>query len=232
MLKRSLLLSVLTLTLVLLGLSAVMADGPVEGRAGRAELRYMEGMIDHHQMAIDMANDCLVKATTESVLTTCQNIIDAQTAEITTMQGWLLNWYNVAYSPIPMASDMEIMGDEMDMNGMATNEPVLTSPNSTAEAVVPTAAPAPDAAMPDTDPAMMMGMFAGLGRLEGVDYEIAWLEAMIDHHNDAIHMSERILESSPEGTGHAELRALAQKIITDQMAEIEHMETMLTELAG
>ena len=86
--------------------------------------------------------------------------------------------------------------------------------------------------MPDTDPAMMMGMFAGLGRLEGVEYEIAWLEAMIDHHDDAIHMSERVLESSPEGTGHAELRALAQKIITEQMAEIEHLETILTELAG
>lgn len=232
MLKRSLLLSVLTLTLALVGFSMVMADGPVEGRAGRAELRFMEGMIDHHQMAIDMANDCLVKATTESVLATCQNVITAQTAEIMTMQDWLLNWYNVAYSPIPMASEMEVMGDEMDMNGMATAEPVLTSPNSTAEAVVPTAAPVPDSAMPDTDPAMMMGMFAGLGRLEGVEYEIAWLEAMIDHHDDAIHMSERVLESSPEGTGHAELRELAQKIITDQMVEIEHLETMLTELAG
>src|SRR5688572_14712883 len=101
MLKRSLLLGVLTLTFAVFGLSAVMADGPAEGRSGRAELRFLEGMIDHHQMAIDMANDCLAKATTESVVTNCQNIIAAQTAEITIMQEWLLNWYNVEYAPIP-----------------------------------------------------------------------------------------------------------------------------------
>jgi uncharacterized protein (DUF305 family) len=181
-------------------------------------MRFLEGMMDHHQMAVDMANDCLTKATTESVRTTCQNIIDAQTAEIATMQEWLMSWYNVSYAPMPMADMMTMMGDKgmegMDhnMEGMATADPAMP--------------------MPMTDPVMMMGMMAGLNQLEGVEYEIAWLESMIDHHDDAIHMAERILERSPEGTGHAELREMAQKIITDQTAEIEHMETMLTELAG
>ena len=32
---------------------------------------------------------------------------------------------------------------------------------------------------------MMMGMFAAFNRLKA-DYETAWLEAMIDHHSDAI----------------------------------------------
>jgi uncharacterized protein (DUF305 family) len=206
MLKRTLLLSVLTLIFAV-GYSAVMADGPVEGRAGRAEMRFLEGMMDHHQMAVDMANDCLAKATTESVRTTCQAIIDAQTAEITTMQGWLLAWYNVSYTPMPMSA----MTGEEGMEGMD---------HGSMEG------------MPATDPTMMMGMMAGLNRLEGVEYEIAWLESMIDHHDDALHMAERILERSPEGTGHPELRELAQKIITDQTAEIEQMETMITELAG
>lgn len=207
MLKRALLLSVLTFTLALLGLSAVMADGPAEGRAGRAEMRFLEGMMDHHQMAIDMAVDCLAKATTDSVRTVCQTIIDAQTAEIITLQAWLLAWYNVAYTPTPMA---EAMGEE-EMEGMD---------HSSMEG------------MPATDPTMMMGMFAGLNRLEGGAYEIAWIEAMIDHHDDALHMSERLLMRAPEGTGHAELRELAQKIITDQTAEIEQMEAMLIEFAG
>ena len=208
MLKRSLLLTVLTLILSILGLATVAADGPIEGRAGRAEVRFLEGMIDHHQMAIDMANDCLAKATTESVVTTCQSIIDAQSAEIATMQEWLLNWYNIAYTPIPMSEMMDMTGDEMHGMDHAME------------------------GMPATDPALMMGMFAGFNRLEGVEYEIAWVEAMVDHHDDAIHMSERLLARNPEGTGHAELRALAQKIITDQTAEIEQMETMLTELAS
>jgi uncharacterized protein (DUF305 family) len=219
MLKRSLLLSVLTLTLAVLGFSAVMADGPVEGRPGRAEMRFLEGMIDHHQMAVDMATDCLAKATTESVRTTCQNIIDAQTAEIATMQEWLTNWYNVSYAPMPMADMMAMMEGNMGMEGMDHNMEGM----ATADPAMP---------MPMTDPAMMMGMMAGLNHLEGIEYEIAWVESMIDHHDDAIHMAERILARDPEGTGHAELREMAQKIITDQTAEIEHMETMLTELAG
>jgi len=198
----------IVLSLVVMAFSAIaapvtLADAPIEGRAGRAEARFLEGMIDHHQMALDMANDCLIKATTESVSTTCQNIIDAQTAEITLMQGWLLEWYNVDYSPMSMM-DMSMGG--MEHSGME--------------------------GMPATDPAMMMGMMAGLNRLEGVEYEIAWTESMIDHHDDAIHMSERLLERILEGEGHAELRELAAQIITDQSAEIEMMEQLILDLTA
>ena len=251
--KYSLFLSMLTIVFTVVIVPVAFADGPIEGRGGRAEVRFLEGMIDHHQMALDMVSDCLAKASTEGVVTLCQNIIDAQSAEIVTMQGWLLEWYNVDYSPMSMNdmagagmshetqaqmeqmqglmdmmmgmdmsadmhSQMEQMGGMMDMmmggagemdhGGMHTEE------------------------MPAADPAMMMGMMAGLNRLEGVGYEIAWLESMIDHHDDAIHMSERILERAPEGTGHSELRGMAQQIIDDQTAEIEAMETLINELQG
>lgn len=207
----------IVLILVVLAFSAIaapvtLADAPIEGRAGRAELRFLEGMIDHHQMALDMANDCLAKATTETVTATCQNIIDAQTAEITLMQGWLLEWYNVDYKPHAMADMMEMMGD--DMEGM-DHSPMPMDENA-----------------PVTDPPMMMGMMAGFNRLEGVEYEIAWSESMIDHHDDAIHMSERLLERVPEGEGHAELRELALQIIADQTAEIEMMEQLILELTA
>lgn len=158
-------------------------------------------------MALDMANDCLAKATTERVRTLCQDIIDAQSAEITTMQGWLLEWYNVDYRPMSMNDMMGIMGDDMggmDHSGME--------------------------GMPAMDPAMMMGMMAGLNRVEGIQYEIAFLESMIDHHDDAVHMSERLLERISEG--HPELREMAQQIIDDQMAEIEAMENLLLELSA
>lgn len=192
---------------------AVVADGPVAGRVGRAEVRFLEGMIDHHQMALDMANDCLARATTEAVLTTCQNIIDAQTPEIATMQDWLLRWYNIAYAPVPMMSDEAMPGMDhgdhsmggMDMGAAATAEPA-------------------------SDPAMTMGMFAGLNRLEGQEYDAAWLEAMIDHHDDAVHMAKRLLQRDSSAVGHAELREMAQKIITDQTAEIDLMGGMLSNL--
>ncbi|MEO8393769.1 MAG: DUF305 domain-containing protein [Chloroflexota bacterium] len=188
---------------------AVLANGSIEGRAGRAEVRFLEGMIDHHQMALDMANDCLANASTDSLRTLCQNIINAQSAEIKMMQGWLLSWYNIDYSPMSM-SDMTNM---MEGSMSATQE---TSMNM--------------GSMPVTDPPMMMGMMAGLNRLQGVDYDIAFLESMIDHHDDAIHMSQRILQRDPEGTGHPDLRAQAQKIVDDQTAEIKTMEDLLVQL--
>lgn len=65
MLKRIDLLRIALVLVVSLVASSVYADGPVTGRAGRAEVRFMEGMADHHQMALDMAGDCLMKATTD-----------------------------------------------------------------------------------------------------------------------------------------------------------------------
>lgn len=199
--KRILLLALIVFILPAAALPVALADGPTAGRSGRAELRYMEGMIDHHQMAVDMANDCLAKASSDDLKTICQNIIDAQTAEIAQLQAWLLNWYNVQYEPVPMMAGDDGM-DGMDHSGMA--------------------------GMPHTDPPMMMGMMAGLNRVEGVEYDIAWTESMIDHHDDAIHMSERLLARIPEGEGHADLRALAETIIADQTAEIDMLESMIT----
>ena len=297
-------LGLLAVALTVWVVPTVFADSPVEGRAGRAEVRFLEGMIDHHQMALDMANDCLAKATTESVLTLCQNIIEAQTAEIEQMQAWLLAWYNIDYSPMSMndmtgmmmgmgmsdeaAAQMEAMGGMMDMMmgmdmsdamraqmeamggmmGMMAGETMsgmemmsmMQQMREMMDAMMEMDMPDEMRAqmeqmggmmnmmmsgmggmdqggmnmegMPATDPAMMMGMMAGLNRLEGTEYEIAFLESMIDHHDDAIHMSERLLARIPEGEGHAELREQAQRIIDDQSAEIEAMEQLITELAA
>ncbi|MBN8621376.1 MAG: DUF305 domain-containing protein [Anaerolineae bacterium] len=193
-------------TLIVMMMAApVLADGPVENRAGRAELRFLEGMIDHHQMALDMAADCLEKASSESVSELCQNIIAAQSAEIEMMQGWLLDWYNVDYQPVAMRDMDDAMGGHSG-HGMT--------------------------GMPHQDPSMMMGMMAGLNRLEGVEYDVAWLEAMIDHHDDAIHMSERLLARVPGTVGHEALLTLAQQIIDDQSGEIADMEALISELAA
>ena len=184
----------------------VLADAPVEGRIGRAELRFMEGMIDHHQMAIDMANDCLARTDiSEELRSECQMIIDSQQPEIEQMQAWLLAWYNVQYAPMSMMDMMGMMGDDMagmDHSGME--------------------------GMPATDPAMMMGMMAGFNRFEGAEYEMAWLEAMIDHHDDATHMAQRFLDRDTDGAAHPELREMAQNIIDSQTEEIARFEEMLT----
>src|SRR5512145_53725 len=98
MLKRINWLRITIVLVVALTALPAYADGPVTGRNGRAEVRYLEGMIDHHQMAVDMAEHCLANATTEPVRTVCQNVIAAQTVEIETMRGWLKDWYGVEYA--------------------------------------------------------------------------------------------------------------------------------------
>lgn len=232
---------------------AVSADGPIDGRIARSEVRFLEGMIDHHQMALDMAGDCLMKAVTESVKTLCQNVITAQSKEIAEMRGYLLIWYQIDYVPMSMSHMMHMMGmmdggmmkDGMMMGGKhaasgggAAPQPTPTTDHSGHSGHSDAATPAPSSEhsggsgmsgmgmMPD-DPPMMMGMMAGLSKLHGTAYEIAWLEAMIDHHDDALHMAERILKVAE----HIELRSLAERIIKDQTAEIEMMEALITELS-
>lgn len=207
------------LVLMLIALS-VYADEPVEGRAGRAEVRFMEGMIDHHTMAIDMSQVCLNQAVTESVQQLCQDIIDAQSAEIATLQGWLADWYGIRYEPMSMMQSggmMPSMATEEAgmMNGMMDDMPTEEAGmmNGMMQNLV-------------TDPPGMMGMMAFLDRTEGVEFETAYLEAMADHHDDAIHMAERILSQAE----HQPLRDMAQQIIDDQTREIEHIEQLLTEL--
>jgi len=204
-------------------LPVIRADGPTAGRAGRAELRFLQGMIDHHQMALDMAADCLAKAITPSVKALCQAVIDAQSAEIKTMRGWLLAWYQVDYTPMPMSHMMGMMGG-MNMGGRRTEK---ADPHSGHSGHSGQGGQGGAATLPD-DPPMMMGMMAGLSALTGTAYEVAWLEAMIDHHDDALHMSERILKTAQ----HAELRALAEGIIKAQTAEIALMESLIKEIGG
>lgn len=202
--KKLFVFGMAALSLMLLVFGTVSADAPVEGRNGRAEVRFLEGMIDHHQMALDMAQDCLQKASSEGVVTLCHNVINAQSAEIETMRGWLRDWYRIDYTPVSMMSAESDTAADSGHGGHGGH-------GGESDELF-------------TDPAMMMGMMAGLNRLEGADYEIAWLESMIDHHDDALHMSERILERAE----HTELRTLAEAIIADQTAEIELMEGLLS----
>ncbi len=213
-------LSIALVGILSLGVLAIaQADSPTEGRGGRAEVRFLQGMIDHHQMALDMSEDCLAKATDDALKTLCQNIIAAQTAEIKQMQRWLSDWYGITYVPMPMA---HMMG----MEGMAGHGGTYKAEGTSGGHGGHGGHGGGDAKAMPSDPPMMMGMMAGLSRLEGKAYGVAWLEAMIDHHDDALHMATRILKWA----NHAELRAMAEAIIKDQTAEIALMENMIKAL--
>lgn len=75
---------------------------------------------------------------------------------------------------------------------------------------------------------MMSGMLsledlADLSRLLGADFDRAWIEAMIAHHEGAIQMAQDVLDSG----ANVDMRSLAEKIISGQQAEIDEMRALL-----
>jgi len=76
------------------------ADAPAASdQTARFEVDFLTGMIDHHQMAVMMAEMCQEKAVHDELLATCDSIVASQSAQIEQMQGWLDDWYGVSYAP-------------------------------------------------------------------------------------------------------------------------------------
>lgn len=58
-----------------------------------------------------------------------------------------------------------------------------------------------------------------LASLEGTEFDLAFVDLMIEHHEDGIEAAERVLDAGQ----HPQVRQLADEIITEQRAEIERM---------
>lgn len=142
------------------------------------EITFMQGMIDHHMMAVMTAELCIDKAVHGELRSMCEQIVATQTQEIETMQAWLESWYGVTY-----------------------------------------------------DPAMKPGMMKEVERLaalDGADFEIAFMEMMIKHHEGAIREAQHCVDRAY----HAELIALCEDIIAAQEAEILQLQSWLCEWYG
>lgn len=66
----------------------------LEGKSGDAlDKAFIEGMIPHHQAAVDMAKVLQVGTKRPELQKMAKDIIDAQTREIEMMQGWQKEWF-------------------------------------------------------------------------------------------------------------------------------------------
>lgn len=100
---RSTFLAVVTalsmIALASISMPASAAQPAPDQSATQYEVRFMQEMIDHHSMAVQMGTMCLERAVHQELRAMCQEIISAQQQEISTMQQWLLSWYGVSYQP-------------------------------------------------------------------------------------------------------------------------------------
>ncbi len=65
----------------------------LSGKTGDAfDKAFIEGMIPHHQGAIDMAKEALKSAKHDEIKRMARDIISAQQSEIDMMNQWLKNW--------------------------------------------------------------------------------------------------------------------------------------------
>ena len=72
-----------------------MMGGTAMMQGDFADRMFLEGMIPHHQRAIDMSNDALTNAQHPELKGLAKDIIAVQSAEITEMQGYLQVWYGI-----------------------------------------------------------------------------------------------------------------------------------------
>ena len=150
-----------------------------------ADLEFVQGMIPHHEQAIQMA-DMVSRETSQSgTADLADEIRAAQAPEIADMRALLAEW---GQEEDPHA--MHKM-DDHSMHGMMTDDD-----------------------------------FEALGSASGVDFDRMWLQMMIEHHEGAITMSEKVLA----GGKHPRVRELAEAIIAVQRDEISRMNTLLGSL--
>jgi uncharacterized protein (DUF305 family) len=62
---------------------------------GKFDLRFINGMIAHHEMAIEMAQDAQKKSTRNEILNLADAIINDQSGEIEMMEGWREDLYGI-----------------------------------------------------------------------------------------------------------------------------------------
>lgn len=90
------------------------ADAPASTeQTVRYEVDFLKDMIDHHAMAVMMAEDCVDKAVHAELAAMCEDIVAVQTAQIEQMQTWLQDWYGITYEP-QMSTGDRASGDRLD----------------------------------------------------------------------------------------------------------------------
>ncbi len=117
---------------------SLMGNAPAEGEMGmmngmdhstmmvKSERAFLEGMIPHHQEAVDTAKEVIERGgSTPEIKKLAEDIVVAQEKEISMMKNWYQSWYAEAYVADP--NDYEpMMRDLSQLSGAPLDEVFLS----------------------------------------------------------------------------------------------------------
>ncbi|WP_103384349.1 DUF305 domain-containing protein [Pseudonocardia dioxanivorans] len=180
--------------------SAAATSAAASAAHNAADTAFVQGMIPHHTQAVQMAEMAAQRASNGQVKQLATRIQQAQGPEIEQMRGFLATWGEPETSSTAMSGSM----GGMDHSTMGKGTSTMPTPQGMSGMM--------------TDQQMQQ-----LGQLSGADFDRMFLQMMIEHHNGAIDMSRTELANgqSPDA------KALAQRIIDAQQAEIAEMQSLL-----
>lgn len=174
-----------------------------------SDVMFAQGMIPHHQQAIEMSDMLLGKQGIDpEVVSLAEQIKSAQGPEIEQMQGWLQEW-GVGSTP-PEDGAMpghQMPGHDMPGHQMPAGGDMGSMPG-----------------MPAGGHGMMsQADMAALQNAQGAEAGRLFLTQMITHHEGAIMMAQREIE----GGQYPAAVDMARTIVSSQQAEIDQMRAML-----
>lgn len=183
-------------------MAGMMMDQPFD-------LMFIDMMIPHHEGAVVMAEIALERSTRPEIIALSEAIISSQSAEITQMNEWRDAWYPGA-PEMPMDDLMDALVGMMESGG---HDGHMGGMHGTPEAGMGAGAAAMHASM---DMGSQMEVICD----DGIDFDLAFIDAMIPHHEGAVLMA-MIAQEKAE---HEELQNLADGIIEAQEREITQMQ--------
>ena len=163
------------------------------------DIMFAQMMIPHHEQALEMSLIALERSTVEEVRDLAQRIYDGQGPEIEQMKSWIesARGFTGMFHEMP---DGSLMPNNMSGNNMMNGHSMAG-----------------------------MASESELTRLESSDspeFDILFLQLMIEHHEGALAMVQMI-----ENSSNAEAKALAEQITRVQNLEIEEMTRLLESLS-
>ena len=215
-------------------LTAQEASQLAENQYSEADVAFMQGMIIHHQQAVDMSALVDDRTNLDALVELAGRIDATQADEIAFMQSWLSERGEFAPDPTggdpteggPTGGDPTeggpTGGHAMADGHMMAGDPMMSGADMT---------PGGHGGM---DHAMMAGMatpeqMARLAASEGVAFDRLFLELMIRHHEGAIEMVDDLFATRGSAFDPV-LFNFANDVRGEQQSEINRMALILREL--